>query len=710
MGSSSANVEARRYTNEELLRMRTSLPVVNCVIKKLNKHPDIGTYSLDDSKPNCTVANLTLVATVVRLPEEAFRNPDRFSCESRNLVDITNTRRSQQQSKRNVVQSSEESGDSSISGTQTLRDCRQVQWSLRRRDSSDRSSQPHSAPTSLAAQNSENFQRFYRAVVSPTHVRVTAAGRIVPNTRTTASPSPAYEWNGDKLHFEPRQQVPEVDVGNLQADPWLHNAPPPLGFPPLIPAGFVPPYRFLPQLNSLPIASMASQAPGNFSGGEQISFGGDQAPKINREDCTGLLQPDTILQSIKISPPTQFDQTKPFMYNGHVVYPVPAGFQPLPSAFPVPIAMLGNPSFPHGAAQPPPAFFPPQFPMPLTNLPNPMMFPVGQPLPIMMQHPSQVPENMPHPAPSLLSPGMVPVSNLTRSQIQGLRNHLNFIDNQITNNKHQVDETYMNNQRVSVMVQIEIMENILNAQLTQDGHAQDDGMGAKSKGSFDHTSATKQEEPTSSVDAQIQVPNGKSQNQPLATADEPASTSEAPKNEETGATGIATETKPATRSETASKSRLSAAAAMAPPFQPRAQVLAAQPQAHLANDIANVASGSLTELIPFETQTQIETRPLAKASTNWGQCGEVVAAPGHASLSRAHTLHDPSGLTIDRVQPPAFQQSNTFHAQTPVLLPLNNGPIISPQAVPYLVGILPQGVQASEVKPADLVYPRATDR
>ncbi|KAL5623923.1 hypothetical protein BROUX41_003983 [Berkeleyomyces rouxiae] len=47
-------------------------------------------------------------------------------------------------------------------------------------------------PPTLAAQKEEGFQRFYKAVVSPTHVRVTAGGRIVPNTKPPASPTPKF--------------------------------------------------------------------------------------------------------------------------------------------------------------------------------------------------------------------------------------------------------------------------------------------------------------------------------------------------------------------------------------------------------------------------------------------------------------------------------------------------------------------------------------
>ena len=107
--------------------------------------------------------------------------------------------------------------DTTIDSSVALpRETHRIQWHLRRRESSDQSNQPHPAPTGTVAQQSENFQRFYRyirvtnleacmlipnrAVVSPTHVRVTAGGRIVPNTR--AIPPPAFEWNKAKFAFE----------------------------------------------------------------------------------------------------------------------------------------------------------------------------------------------------------------------------------------------------------------------------------------------------------------------------------------------------------------------------------------------------------------------------------------------------------------------------------------------------------------------------
>jgi hypothetical protein len=52
-----------------------------------------------------------------------------------------------------------------------------------------------------------------------------------------------------------------------------------------------------------------------------------------------------------------------------------------------------------------------------------------------------------------------------------------------------------------------------------------------------------------------------------------------------------------------------------------------------------------------------------------------------------------------------LQKFNTFHGETTTMAPASP-PIISPNAVPYLVGKPPNGVSASQVKDSDFVYPR----
>ena len=362
-----------------------------------------------------------------------------------------------------MVESSEESEYTTISSRKANRSSDEVTWNFRRRDASDRSSQPHSAPTGVAAQQSENFKRFYRAVVSPTHVRVTAGGRIVPNTRTSAPPP--FEWNGERFHSDSRKAEGERDQHNLQPIPWLHNAPPPSRFPQLNPGGFLPLPNLLPRGNSIAMATMTSQVqPMPVTTNSQLQ-------PINTDDVGVPSQVNALPQQIKISPPTQFDQTKPFMYNGHLVYPVPPGFQPPPSALPVPMPMVGTAGFtPQSAMAPPAGFCLPQFPSVLAGMAgvaNPFTFPPGQQLPMGIPSGMQPTENaslltsyMP-----FLPPPAVSMSELIKSQIHFLQNGLK----QMENNKNQIDEAFMEHQRGLIGSQISSLEAMLETQLSPDG-------------------------------------------------------------------------------------------------------------------------------------------------------------------------------------------------------------------------------------------------
>ena len=76
----------------------------------------------------------------------------------------------------------------------------EMEWRFRGRTGSEATAtaEPLPAPIGINAQKSEGFQRFYKAVISPSHVRVTAGGRIVPNTRTTSPMSKRLKEKGDE--------------------------------------------------------------------------------------------------------------------------------------------------------------------------------------------------------------------------------------------------------------------------------------------------------------------------------------------------------------------------------------------------------------------------------------------------------------------------------------------------------------------------------
>lgn len=198
----SEDEEARRYSLSELLGMRDSLSVINCPVNKIF-HPS-------------TIGNrLAHLATILRIPQEAYTNPETFFCATKNLIEKQKKNKSNQQlSHRREDSTTSQSFEEDIAEHTTLpsqsrHSQRSIEWHFRRRDSSH-SSQPYSAPSSIAAQQAENFQRFYRAVVSPSHVRVTAGGRIIPNIRASAIPN--FDWNPEKLLSDQGKSECELDT------------------------------------------------------------------------------------------------------------------------------------------------------------------------------------------------------------------------------------------------------------------------------------------------------------------------------------------------------------------------------------------------------------------------------------------------------------------------------------------------------------------
>ncbi|PMD35247.1 hypothetical protein L207DRAFT_109635 [Hyaloscypha variabilis F] len=679
MATSSPLPVARRYSADELLYLRSSLPVVNCVVNKLNKHPDI--------------------ASIVRLPEEAFRYPHRFTCESRSLMDTTNGQNRRQLSKGHVAKSSEDSEYQTIGSRNANRSSGEVKWNFRRRDASDHSPQPHSAPTGVAAQQSENFQRFYRAVVSPTHVRVTAGGRIVPNTRIPAPP--LFEWNGEKLHFESRKTEGDQDKHTVQAGHWLHSAPSPPGFPPLIPGGFLSPYNLLPRTSSIAMATMPPQV----QSGPLVA--NNQPLSANAENTAATQPPSSLPQPIKISPPAQFDQTKPFMYNGHVVYPVPPGFQPPPNALPVSMPMLGNPGFmAQNPMTPSTGLYPAQFPGVLAGLANPFMFAPGQQFPMGITNGMQSTDGVSPLAPSLpfMTPPMLSITELIKSQIQSLQVNLKQIEQQMVNGKH-LDDSFLEHQRGLFASQISNLEVMLENQLSQEGAMlalrghEHSGLGI----SIPSSKGNKVSSPTLNNQTAIQSTKDTSvvaQGTTSSTAESEATEAEPSNGDE----------KPHARSDSTTKTRLTIAAAKAPPFQPRSQAAIAQAsQSQHRNELSRSAVASPTENVPFETQAQIEARLLARCSTDWGYGGfPNAAATTSVTLSRTQSAQEASVKGQSEPVPPLLQKSHTFHGETPTApsAALALTPVITPNAVPYLVGKLPNGIPANQAKDSDFMYPR----
>ncbi|PQE11001.1 hypothetical protein CJF31_00000726 [Rutstroemia sp. NJR-2017a BVV2] len=330
---SERNTGARRYFIDQLLGMRNSLLIVNCPVEKINQQLNIdlnssNTFHLLHPSP-LTVS----VASLFRIPQEALQHPGNYSCLTKTLSAIKHEK--QHAIEKRLPEPSEDSEyqDHRKSGNRSIHE-QSTGWHLRARTSFDtrrtfdNQVQPHSAPTNAATHQAENFRRFYRAVVSPTHVRVTAGGRIVPNTRATAPPT--FDPMPDQLSisaFKRSNELDQVDKANspmsggsdyLQGRNLVDGHPSLDEYSASFQPPFLPSYNYLPQGSSMSMATMSHPVDGQFhhranaTGSSRVS-GGSSGGKASGT------------QSIRISPPTQFDQTRPYLvYNNQL-----GQFQPM---------------------------------------------------------------------------------------------------------------------------------------------------------------------------------------------------------------------------------------------------------------------------------------------------------------------------------------------------------------------------------------------
>jgi hypothetical protein len=580
----------------------------------------------------------------------------------------------------------------------------EVKWQLRRRDSSDRSSQPISAPTRLEAQKSENFQKFYRAVVSPTHVRVTAGGRIVPNIRVPAQP--VFTWNAEKRFFEQMHRSPSPESD--QQGSWLQGAP---------------------------LHNVASYLPGetvqsSTEGGSRTLYSPNvprqssayQAARIvqdtNIDEHPGVSSNPTTSghkefphEGIKISPPSQFDVSRPFMYNGQLVYPVPPGFR-VPQNIPTIPNMLGNLHIAHPQSITLSSnSFPPHLQVPLGNTVNPLaMGVVGlqNPLPNVSGFSPVVPPVQSQamgqsgivplvPPSSLLAPALI-----ASQQIQVLQQQLKSMEVQPLGNEHQVDEQHAAIQRQSIQNQIFTLQSIFNASIGAVNHEVSSFVTHHEAGIH---GASQQNVAPSTWNAPRAVHG--SENKPLANAGSQftpylMSTVENKEPIKKGQTPANTENP--MHYEPIARKRLTAAAAMAPPFQPRLQQpilgkAAEEKEKQVSKELV-LRRDQLSEC--DETTSQIEARLLAKSS-NWApQPHQLNPLPMRNQsqvpiLSKPHSMHQPANPNPSNKPMPSLKKSATVQGRC-----LTD----SRERVPYLRGYPPRDVPLADVKPGEFLYSR----
>ncbi|KAI1817101.1 hypothetical protein GGS20DRAFT_575022 [Poronia punctata] len=365
----------------------------------------------------------------------------------------------------------------------------EVQWKYRGRSGSDvASNEPIQAPTGLEKQQSEGFQRFFKAVVSPTHVRVTAGGRIVPNTRGSASPTA--KWDKESRPNDAQAHVqsttgPEKEISYPAAP--SHPAPP--MFPSMIPVqhpmiyhhmGLPMPYYMQASVqHGLPYPYGFAPIGAQFADAQFLPFphGGQRFESAGleyKQSGGGKVDEKPTQAPVKVSPPDHFDQNRPFYVNGQMVFP-PRGMGQGP------MHTLAPPPYLQHGPLPPTAYAAPRmFPVihPGSNMP--VGGPNGQPsypivpevppghqqyLPVPMpQHP------LPPPAPPAFSEGVphlssIRPSEITKKQLKQLRASLKYFVNQLEYNRHQIDEPWVFAQGKKVQKDIQKFEQILDAQL-----------------------------------------------------------------------------------------------------------------------------------------------------------------------------------------------------------------------------------------------------
>ncbi len=543
----------------------------------------------------------------------------------------------------------------------------------------------------------------------------------MPNNRAPAPPK--FDWNPDNCLFESRRPFSDVEVNTQPGQPAQHSLLPktPKPFPgSLLPAAHLSNFKLNPQSASNSPGTMAAPNPSGLNGQIKASLENDQPAK----SATHSLQPTNCQQPIKISPPSQFDHSRPFVYNGQVVYPVPAGFQPPANAIPVPVTILGDPNLQHqvpttGNFMAPPYGMPAA--MPLMMPPSPL----GQ-IPVMLPNGGLHFEGGVPMAPYVpqCMPGLVPLSELTKSQLHGLRNQVKHIDNQLANNKHQVDEVFLQRQRSELMIFVNKMEAMLHVQLGQeanqtsltllDGKAETHishsvaetlrkfgitGGSESNKSNLTHSPASFNEEPskkvskTHSQEKALPVPLF------VPVSQRPVTHTQ---SEDTQPAISSVESVQSTRSEPVIKSRLTVAAAKAPPFQPRAHIMAHFSDLEKGKNVARQTS-SEHSAFPNVTSFPVQGTPqydalgnrlVANFSPGWAhsmpQSGVDHPVPLHSYATHA-------SYTGHGTQSASLYPTSTIH--TP---PSTN----ETASKPYLVGSLPHGVHHNDGSRAGFIYSR----
>ncbi len=562
----------------------------------------------------------------------------------------------------------------------------ETEWKYRGRSGSEAgSTEPLSAPAGMNAQLSEGFQRFYKAVVSPTHVRVTAGGRIVPNTRGPSSPTAKRAKDKaptDSQNTNGQQPAPAPASAQGQAEGALATKGPRMpSF--AMPPHYYPPFAAqYPHLGATMPMMPVSMGIGGFpfpqapfhcaANAPSVSDGpSKEAKKAGESKTTRPLEPGKADNKVKISPPEQFDHTKPFTYNGQLLYPVPAAFPPHMGAH----------------YMPPPGFVgPPGYPVP--GYPNPMIAPHMGMSSMMAQmgFASQAPSAIPVPAgnrnpshngqPSSLKPPSAPPissirpSDISSKQINYLRHSLKYHEDQLQYNRHQIDEKEMERTIKMLQEQIERFEHMNQAQIRfeNENYPRREKPREGTESAFSKSSQSENTDP-----ARPGCSNVGSQRKKDGTRVRPGiNTSQ---NSQATYSFVPMEPR-AKLIDPVKKSTLPSGAALAPPFEPRTSG---------GLDQGGMEDSIDESVFSKDTQESVERRLLAAAASSW---------TGWSPSTLSNGTHDGTyDGTYDGTHDGTADQRLSSQST-------------GSMGRPYLVGTLPTGLTSQTAQDADYVYER----
>lgn len=527
-----------------------------------------------------------------------------------------------------------------------------MEWKYRGRSGSEIiANEPLPAPTGLDAQHHEGFQRFYKAVVSPTHVRVTAGGRIVPNTRNPVSPTAK----------RPKDEESVVNGEQAEAMP----APPPQKQPPVPMMGMPHPMPFyypgfpamppIHPMTGMPMPMMPNGFPFPMPVAPPSATKETRLGKTDDKEARRGPDPEVTNPGVKISPPEHFDHTKPFMFNGQQ-WMFPMFPSPYPGFMGMPPPGFGGPHVP-GA----PMMMPPHMGM------GPMMGPMG-PMGMQANHvstqtaapvSSSSRQATPNP-PSKPPISSIRPSQISRKQIDGLKANLKYHEDQLHFNKHQIDEKDMLNKIQMLKADIERFERVHQCQVEYEEkhYPKADQVKEESSSTSGRSSApsTKTSQSQSEESKESKATSATTASQPKLRKKERSRDSVGLNSNKSSTASYSFEDDARDRflgvMNAGKKSTLPSGAALAPIFQPRMTLTHTAPSP--SSQTQPWQSANTEEIVSQEQLEAVEEKLVATGTKAWGL--------GH-------------------------QAKELSRSQTQSKSPQHNGDL----GVPYLVGTLPRG-------------------